>query len=236
MLFTAEFTATLQAPKPCSLRQVVHIVLIFLTGYVPVMAQISCPAMAITRPKVSQKRMVGGFGSFHSGGGKKGQMGDFFATRTKNPKKAREFSEFSSKGGRNRFFRDMDEFATKRQGGKSKYKIFDEFSKRSRNGRFRDFDEFTAKRQAEGRSEVRGRAGKASRGFHRSAQRVRSQDSRSARGRANKRETSHFTIAVAPAGGEIKHREPEMGLWGNSLGKRGGKYKRKMVPMPEPKE
>jgi len=206
-----------------------------LLGCLPVLAQISCPAMAITRPKASQKRMVSGFGSFHSGGGKKGQMGDFFATRTKNPKKAREFSEFSTKGGRSRFFQDMDEFATKRQGGKGRYKSFDEFSKRSRNGRFRDFDEFTAKRQAEGRSEVRGRTGKASRGFHRSAQRVRSQDTRSARGRANRKETSHFTMTVAPAAGEIQHREPQMGLWGNMLGKRGGRYKRKMVPMPEPK-
>lgn len=210
--------------------------LLLLIGNLPALAQISCPAMAITRPKVSQKRMVSGFGSFRSGNGKQGQMGDFFATRTKNPKKAREFSEFSTKGGRARFFRDMDEFATKRQGGGGKYRSFDEFSTRSRNGRFRDFDEFTAKRQAEGRARTRHSAGKASRGFHRSAQRVRSQDSRSARGRANKKDHSPFSITIAPAAGEIQHREPQMDLWGDTLGKRGRKGKRKMVPLPEAKE
>ena len=165
--------------------------------------------------------MVSGFGSFRSGNGKQGQMGDFFATRTKNPKKAREFSEFSTKGGRARFFRDMDEFATKRQGG---------------SGKYRSFDEFTAKRQAEGRARTRHSAGKASRGFHRSAQRVRSQDSRSARGRANKKDHSPFSITIAPAAGEIQHREPQMDLWGDTLGKRGRKGKRKMVPLPEAKE
>ncbi len=179
--------------------------------------------------------MMSGFGSFRSSKGKKDQMGDFFATRSKNPAKVREFSEFASKGGRNRFFKDIDEFATKRSGSGSKYKSFDEFSTRSRSNRFRDFDEFANKRKgADGPSTARKGKRNVST-FHRKRQVVNSQDTRSARGKATKKEYSPFAITLSSNGGEIQHREPQMGLWGGTIGKRSGKDKRPMQALPEKK-
>jgi hypothetical protein len=191
--------------------------------------------MAITKPKVSQKRMMSGFGSFRSGSGKKGQMGDFFATRSKNPSKVREHTEFATKGSRSRFFKDMDEFATKRSGSSGKYKSFDEFSTRSRSNKYRDFDEFANRRKgAKGPSASRKGNGSKST-FHRKRQVVNSQDTRSARGKATKKEYTPFAITLSLNGGEIQHREPQMGLWGGTIGKRSGKDKRPMQPLPEKK-
>jgi len=212
----------------------VKVCCILLLGTFSALAQVDCPAMGISHPKVNQKRMMGGFGAIRQNGANRGPMGDYFSSRTTGPRKFKEHNEFATKGGRGRFFRDMDEFATRRQGGSGQHRNFDEFSRKgSKQGRYRDFDEFsrTANRQAE--ANRRGRSGKASRGFHRSAKRVRSQDSRESRGRNNRGEYSPFSTTLGPTSDEIKHREPQMGLWGGTIGKRGGKEKRKMVPMPE---
>jgi len=199
-------------------------------------AQVDCPAMGISRPKVNQKRMMGGFGAIRQGGANKGSMGDYFSSRTTGPRRFKEHNEFATKGGRSRFFRDMDEFASKRQGGSSKYRGFDEFSRKSgKQGRYSDFDEFSRRANRQAAANRRGGAGKASRGFHRGAKRVRSQDSRESRGRNNRSEYTPFSSARQPPSDDIKHREPQMGLWGGTIGKRGGKDKRKMVPMPEKK-
>lgn len=198
------------------------------------MAQVDCPAMAISRPNVNHKRLVSGFGSLRQGGRGQGQMADFFATRTSRPRRQAEHTEFATRGSRAGFFRDFDEFARKRQGGGGAYRDMDEFSrKRSGQGRYRDFDEFTRKGNRQAESNRKNNAGKASRGFHRTARRVRSQDSRESRGRSNRSEYTPFASSRGPSGDEIRHREPQMGLWGGTIGKRGGKEKRKMVPFPE---
>jgi len=110
----------------------------------------------------------------------------------------------------------------------------DEFSSRSRSGRYRDFDEFASRGSSAGPRS--GKRGGTTKGFHRKASRVRSQKSRKARGRANRNEYTPYSTTVSPGSGEVKHRDPEMGLWGGSLGKRGREKKRKMVPFPEKKE
>lgn len=200
------------------------------------LAQVDCPAMGITRPKVNHKRMPDGFAAIRQGGGNRGPMGDYFSSRSTGPKKFREHNEFATKGGRSRFFRDMDEFAAKRQGGSGRYKSFDEFSRKGgKQGRYRDFDEFSRRANRQAAANRRSGAGKASRGFHRGAKRVHPQDSREARGRNNRGEYTPFSSARQPASDDIKHREPQMGLWGGTIGKRSGKDKRPMVPMPEKK-
>jgi hypothetical protein len=215
------------------LCQSVKVCCILLLGASSVLAQVDCPAMGISRPKVNQKRMMGGFGAIRENGANRGPMGDYFSSRTTGPRKFKEHNEFAAKGGRGRFFRDMDEFATKRQGSSGEYRSFDEFSRKgSKQGRYRDFDEFSRKANSQTAAKRRGGAGKASRGFHRGAKRVRSQDSRASRGRNNRGEYSPFSTTLGPTSDEIKHREPQMGLWGGTIGKRGGKEKRKMVPMP----
>lgn len=216
-----------------SLR-IVKVCCILIIGAWPARAQVDCPAMGITRPKVNQKRISGGFGSFRAGGAKGGPMADYFSTRSHGPGRVKEHTEFATRGGRKRFFRDMDEFATKRQGGESRYRDFDEFSRKGgRKSRFRDFDEFTSRSNRQAESNRRGSAGTASRGFHRSAKRVHSQDSRSARGRTNRKDYTPFSSTVSPFADQIPHREPQMGLWGGTIGKRGGKEKRKMTVLPE---
>ncbi len=197
-------------------------------------AQVDCPAMGITRPKASQKHISGGFGAIRSGGGHKGSMGDFFSTRTRSPLKVREHTEFATKGGRSRFFKDMDEFATKRQGGSARFRDMDEFSRKgSRQARYRDFDEFGRKANRQAANNSRSARGKTHKGFHRTAKRERSQDSRESRSRKNRSEYTPFSTSRGPGGGEPSFREPQMGLWGGTIGKRSGQDKRKMVPMPE---
>jgi hypothetical protein len=148
--------------------------------------------------------------------------------------RVREHTEFATKGGRSRFVRDMDEFAAKRQGGQNRFRDVDEFSRKgSRQGRYRDFDEFC--RRANRLAEINWRSGggKTHSGFHRTAKRERSQDSRESRSRKNRSEYTPFSTSRGPGGGEPSFREPQMGLWGGTIGKRSGKDKRKMVPMPE---
>lgn len=205
---------------------------ILLIGALPALAQVDCPAMAITRPKANHKRIMGGFSDGRSSAGRQGQMGDFFTSRTRGPSKVNEHSEFSTRSGRTRFFRDFDEFTTKRQ-GRSGYRDFDEFSRRGRQGRFRDFDEFTRRGDRQSEANRRGGAGSASKGFHRRARRVNSQDSRESRGQRNRKDYTPFSTSVSPNAGEVKHREPEMGLWGGTIGSRGAEKKRKMVPFPD---
>lgn len=216
------------------LYQTMNVCCVLLMAASSAVAQVDCPAMAVSRPKVNQKRMMGGFGAIRQNGANRGPMGDYFSSRTKGPRKFKEHNEFATKGGRGRFFRDMDEFASKRQDGSGRYKPFDEFGRKGgKQGRYRDFDEFSRRANQQAAANRRGGSGKASRGFHRGAKRVRSQDSRASRGRNNRGEYSPFSTTLGSTSDEIKHREPQMGLWGGTIGKRGGKEKRKMVPMPE---
>ena len=216
------------------LPKLVKVCCILLVWGAEAWAQVDCPAMGITRPKTSLKHISGGFGAIRSGGGNKGSMGDFFSTRTRSPMRVREHTEFATKGGRSRFFRDMDEFAAKRQGGQNRFRDVDEFSRKgSRQGRYRDFDEFSRRANRQAESNRRSGGGKTHSGFHRTAKRERSQDSRESRSRKNRSEYTPFSTSRGPGGGEPSFREPQMGLWGGTIGKRSGKDKRKMVPMPE---
>lgn len=196
-------------------------------------AQVDCPAMGITRPKSSTKRMLSGFESRSSGGGRSGQMADFFVTKDRSPGRTKEHTEFATRGGRAGFFRDFDEFANSRKGHSGSFRDMDEFSRKGsgRQQRYRDFDEFSRKANRQAASNNRSGSGKTPRGFHRRAQRVKSQDGREERGRNNRGDYTAF--ATRGRDNEPTFREPQMGLWGGTIGKRGGKEKRKMVPMPD---
>ena len=196
-------------------------------------AQVDCPAMAITRPKTSTKRMLQGFTSPAARGGKPGQMPDFFSSRSQGNSKGFINPGFNSPSGRKGMFRDLDEFSSRGRSKGSGFRDMDEFSTRSRQSRFRDFDEFTRKGARQRGQSVQGSPGKASKGFHRRARRITSQDSRSARGRTNRNDYTPFSNSVNPGAGEKQHREPQMGLWGGSVGKRGKESRRKMTPLPE---
>jgi len=196
-------------------------------------AQVECPAMAITRPKTSTKRMLQGFTSPSARSGKPGQMPDFFTSRGQGVSKGFLDPGFNTTSGRKGLFRDFDEFSSRGRSSGNRYRDMDEFSTRSRQSRFRDFDEFTRKGARQRGQSVQGSPGKASKGFHRRARRVKSQDSRSARGRANRNDYTPFSSSVNPGAGEKQHREPQMGLWGGSIGKRGKEPKRKMTRLPE---
>jgi hypothetical protein len=199
----------------------------------PTHAQVDCPAMAITRPKTSTKRMLQGFTSPSVRSAKSGRMPDFFSSRGQGANKGFLDPGFSSASGRKGLFRDIDEFSSAGRSSGNRFRDMDEFSTRSRQSRFRDFDEFTRKGARQRGQSVQGSPGKASKGFHRRARRVTSQDSRSARGRANRNDYTPFSNSVNPGAGEKQHREPQMGLWGGSVGKKGRDSKRKMTPLPD---
>ena len=175
-----------------------------------------------------------------------------FSNKTSRRKLFREYDEFATKRrGRGSFF-DKDEFATrsKRQG---RFRSYDEFATRSRRSKqYRDFDEFAHRKSGSGRfretDEFATRKKRTKRVNIDSQFAVRSTEKRFKKGKYQKdefnakqkrtkqakSEYTPFASSTSPYVVEKKHREPQMGLWGGTIGKRSGKDKRAMIPLPEP--
>lgn len=232
-------------------------------------AQIACPAMAITQVNVNKSQRLSGFSSAVRNGRKSARMGDFFTAKksggsgfsgkdpfsfkTKKAGALKEYSEFSSKSNRRKLFRDYDEFASKGRGRGSffdkdefasrskkpgRFRSYDEFAMRSkRSGQFRDFDEFAYSRKTrrvniDSQFAVRSTEKRFNRGKHQNDE----FNSKKKRAKQTRNEYTPFASSSTPFAGEKQHREPQMGLWGGTVGNRSGKDSRPSTPLPEPEK
>lgn len=197
-----------------------------------------------------KKARMGDFftGKKHGGSGFSGK--DPFSFKVKKSGGRKEYSEFSSKSRGRKLFRDYDEFSSKRR-GRGSFLDKDEFASRSKKkGRFRSHDEFATRskrsRQLSDFDEF---------AYHRKTRRVnidsqfavRSTEKRfnsrkkqksefkSKKRRAKKarNEYTPFASTTSPFAGDKKHRDPQIGLWGGTVGNRSGKDKRPMSPLPD---
>lgn len=178
---------------------------------------------------------------------------DPFAFKTKKSGSRNEYSEFSSKSGRKKLFRDYDEFASKGRGRgsffdkdefasrskkKGRFRSYDEFAMRAKRSRqFRDFDEFAYSRRTkrvniDSQFAVRSTEKRFNRGKHQKDE----FNSKKKRAKQSRSEYTPFASSSSPFAGEKQHREPQMGLWGGTVGNRSGKDKRASSPLPEPAE
>ena len=231
---------------------IISILGLFTTGNA--VAQIACPAMAITQVNVNKKDKLAGFSKAVRSGKKKTQMGSFFTTKTKKSGRFKEYSEFSTKSRSRKAFFDKDEFAmrTKKKGRfrsydefatrskrSKKFRDFDEFAYRSsKRGSFYDKDEFATKRQHHKRINIDSQFSVRSteKRFNSSKRLSSGFSSKRKRSKQAKSEYTPFASTTSPFAGEKKHRDPQIGLWGGTVGNRSGKDKRKMIPLPEPEK
>ena len=174
-----------------------------------------------------------------------------FSTRTKRSGLFRDKDEFSSKGrGKGSYF-DKDEFAS-RSSKKRRFRSYDEFATRAkRSKQFRDFDEFAYRRSSRSsfhdKDEFASRSNR-TRKVNIDAQfAVRTTDKRFSKGRYQKDEFNSkqkrtkqakseytpFASSTSPAAAEKTHREPQMGLWGGTIGRRSGQDSRAETPLPD---
>lgn len=196
---------------------------------------------------------MGDFFTSKNRGGSSFSGKDPFSFKTRKAGSRGEYSEFSSKSNRRKLFRDYDEFASKRRGRgsffdkdefalrskkKGRFRSYDEFATRSkRSKQFRDFDEFAYSRKTkrvniDSQFAVRSTTKRFNRGKHRKDE----FNSKKKRAKEARSEYTPFASSTASFAGEKKHREPQMGLWGGSVGNRSGKDKRPMSALPEPEK
>lgn len=187
----------------------------------------------------------------HSGSGFSSK--DPFSFKTKKSGVRKEHSEFSSKSGRRKLFRDYDEFASKGRGRGSffdkdefasrskkqgRFRSYDEFATRSKRSRqFRDFDEFAYSRKTkrvniDSQFAVRSTEKRFNRGKHQKDE----FNSKKKQAKQTRNEYTPFASSSSPFAGEKQHREPQMGLWGGTVGNRSGKDSRPTTPLPEPEK
>lgn len=174
-----------------------------------------------------------------------------FSRKTKRSSLFKDYDEFAKKASGKGSFFDKDEFAT-RSNSKGRFKSYDEFATRSkRSKQFRDFDEFAyrsskrnsfndkdefaTKKQHNKRVNIDSQFSVRSTERRFSSNKDLKSDFRSKKKRTKqaKSEYTPFASTTSPAAGQKVHREPQMGLWGGTIGKRGGNEHRKMIPLPE---
>ena len=187
-------------------------------------------------------------GKKHGGSGFSGK--DPFSFKVKKSGGKKEYSEFSSKSRGRKLFRDYDEFASKRRGGgsffdkdefasrskkKGRFRSHDEFATRSKRSRqFRDFDEFAYSRKTrrvniDSQFAVRSTAKR----FNSGQQQKSEFKSKKKRSKQARSEYTPFASTTSPFAGQKKHRDPQIGLWGGTVGGRSGKDKRPGSPLPD---
>ncbi len=178
---------------------------------------------------------------------------DPFSFKTRKSGAAKEYSEFSSRSGRRKLFRDYDEFASKRRGRgsffdkdefarrsvkKGRFRSYDEFATRTKRSRqFREFDEFAYRRKTkrvniDSQFAVRSTEKR----FNRSRHQKDEFNAKKKRAKQTRSEYTPFASSTSPFAGEKRHREPQMGLWGGTVGNRSGKDKRPSSPLPDPEK
>lgn len=147
---------------------------------------------------------------------------DEFASRKVKRGRFRTHDEFATRSKRSKLFRDFDEFAY-RSSKRSKFNNADEFATRSKRTKRVNIDSQFAVRSTAKR-------------FN-SSKKLRSGfKSKKKRGKANRSEYTPFATTTNPVAGQRVHREPQIGLWGGSIGRRSGKDKRASIPLPEPEK
>lgn len=144
-------------------------------------------------------------------------MGDFFTSK--------------KRGGS---FLDKDEFAS-RSKKKGRFRSHDEFATRSRRSKqFRDFDEFAYNRKTRRvNTDSQFAVRSTSKRFNRRKHRKEEFSSKKKRAKKARSEYTPFASSTAPFAGKKQHRDPQIGLWGGSVGNRSGKDKRPGSPLPE---
>lgn len=178
---------------------------------------------------------------------------DPFSFKVKKSGGRKEYSEFSSKSNRRKLFRDYDEFASKRKGRgsffdkdefasrskkKGRFRSYDEFATRSKRSRqFRDFDEFAYSRKTK-RVNIDSQFAvwSTTKRFRKGKDHKDEFNSKKKRAKKARSEYTPFASTTSPFVGEKKHRDPQIGLWGGSVGNRSGKDKRPMSALPEPEK
>ncbi len=184
-------------------------------------AQIACPSMAITQPQRGPARPQSGF-SGKAPNKRSGRLDDYFS-RKKRPNPALDLKAgFASRSGKKGRFRSFDEFATRRK-RTQRYREFDEFAYRSsnRNGKVNDHSQFYTRAVPKGFRKPRP-GNKGGKGHQRRDR--------------NRQEYTPFASSLSPYAAPSSHRDPQMGLWGGSIGRWSGKDSRPMIPLPEPEE
>ena len=163
----------------------------------------------------------------------------------------RDYDEFSRKRSKRNRYNDKYEFAS-RKVKRGRFRTHDEFATRSKRSKlFRDFDEFayrSSKRSKFNNADEFATRGKRTKrvninsqfAVRSTAKRFSSSNkmrsgfkSKKKRGKANRSEYTPFATTSNPIAGQRVHREPQVGLWGGSIGKRSGKDKRASIPLPE---
>ena len=161
---------------------------------------------------------------------------DEFASKKRGRGSYFDKDEFASRSKKKGRFRSYDEFATRSKRSK-RFKDFDEFAYRSsKRSRFNDKDEFATKRKHNKRINIDSQFSVKSteRRFNSSKKQKSEFRSKKKRTKEAKTEYSPFASTTSPNAGQRKHRQPQIGLWGGTIGKRSGKDKRAMIPLPEP--
>lgn len=213
-------------------------------------AQIACPAMGITQVNTNKNRNLSGFNANVRSGRKNARMGDFFTTKSRRHTQRLGRDSFSRKTASKKRFRNYDEFATKSKGGgrffdkdefasrskrKGRFRSYDEFATRTkRSKRLRDFDEFAYRRKTH-RVNIDSQFAVRSTEKRFNSRKKQRSEFRTKKRRAKKARNEYTPFASSSSlfEGQKKHRQPQMGLWGGTVGKRSDKKSRPISPVPD---
>ena len=163
---------------------------------------------------------------------------DEFARKRSGRNRYADKDEFASRSKKKGRFRSSDEFATRSKRSKQ-FRDFDEFAHRSsKRSRFNNSDEFATKSRRTKRVNVDSQfAVRSTTKRFNSAKKQRSGfKAKKKRAKANRSEYTPFASSTNPVAGVKTHREPQIGLWGGSIGRRSGKDKRPSQALPEPEK
>lgn len=192
-------------------------------------AQIECPSMGITNERVRTKAHRGGF-MVRVGDHRTSAKADLFVRPVSARNRGPMADAFVSKRGSGRF-RDQDAFSTKRSRG-SLFDGSDHFlSRKGRSPRYRSDAGFGNHRyrsaiDIEGSTfgNTSGRSGTgATKGMDHFRQRRKSRN-------LKRHEPQPFQFQRQPP---PPPRDPQMGLWGGTIGRRGREPKRPNTPLPK---
>ena len=160
---------------------------------------------------------------------------DEFARKRSGRNRYNDKDEFASRSKKKGRFRTSDEFSTRAKRSK-KFKDFDEFAyRRSKGTRFKNADEFATKGKRTRRVNVDSQFAVRSttKRFNSSKKQRSGFKAKKKRGKATRSEYTPFASTTNPGGRQKTHRDPQVGLWGGSIGRRSGKDKRPSQALPE---
>lgn len=193
--------------------------------------------MAITQPHRANNKQLSGFNGKAHKKGRNGRMADFFTSKKSSNSKYDLKDEFASRSRKKGRFRTYDEFATRKKRA-NRYRDFDEFAYRSsKRSLFTDKHEFATRSKKTRKVNISSKfdARIIAVGFKKVKKRNSNKGKRK-RGQQSQQQYTPFASSISPFAMPTSHREPQVGLWGGSIGRWSGKDKRAMIPLPEPEK